>query len=199
VDSLAYVVTSGWASGISVYATVLVTGLAGRFGGLESVPHAFERTDVLIVAAVLAACEFVADKIPLVDSAWDVAHTVIRPAFAGVIGGLIAGQTGDLNEAVAAMLGGTTALTSHATKASLRMAVNASPEPVSNIALSLSEDTAVVGVLLLAVHHPWAALAVALVLLFASVLLATLAIRRIREGVRRFRSRFAGPTRPTDS
>jgi hypothetical protein len=199
VDSLAYVVTSGWASGISVYATVLVTGLAGRFGGLESVPHAFERTDVLIVAGVLAACEFVADKIPLVDSAWDVAHTVIRPAFAAVVGGLIAGETGDLNEAVAAMLGGTTALTSHATKASLRLAVNASPEPVSNIALSLVEDTAVVGVLLLAVDHPWAALAVALVLLFAGVVLVTLAIRRIREGVRRFRGRFAGPTRPTDS
>ena len=70
MESLAYVVTSGWASGISVYATVLVTGLAGRFGGLESVPGALERTDVLIVAAILAAVEFVADKVPYIDSAW---------------------------------------------------------------------------------------------------------------------------------
>lgn len=191
MESLAYVLTSGWASGISAYTTVLVFGLAGRFGGLETVPHALERTDVLIVAGVLAACEFVADKVPYVDSAWDVVHTVVRTTFAAVIGALIAGQAGDLNEALAAVLGGTTALASHGTKASLRLAVNASPEPVSNIALSLSEDTAVVAVLLLAINHPWAALAIAMVLLFAGVVLATLVIRRVRQGVRRFRSRFA--------
>jgi len=188
VDALAYVVTSGWASGISVYLTVFVTGLAGRYGGLESVPHVFERTDVLVLAAILAACEFVADKIPYLDSAWDAAHTVIRPVFGALIGGLIAGETGDLNEAFAAALGGTTAFGSHSTKASLRLAVNASPEPISNIAISLSEDAAVVGVLLLAIHHPWAALALALALLFFGVVLATLAIRRIRRGVGRLRS-----------
>jgi Domain of unknown function (DUF4126) len=190
VDALAYVVTSGWASGISVYATVLVTGLAGRFGGLESVPSGFERTDVLVLAAILATIEFVADKIPYVDSAWDAAHTVIRPAFGALVGGLIAGQTGDLNEVVGALLGGGTAFGSHATKSSLRLAVNASPEPVSNIVLSLSEDGAVVGVLLLAINHPWAALAIALVLLVFGALLATLAIRRIRRGLRRVRSRL---------
>jgi hypothetical protein len=194
VDALAYVVTSGWASGISVYTTVLVSGLAGRFAGLETVPHVFERTDVLVIAAVLAGCEFVADKIPYVDSAWDVVHTVIRTTFAAVIGALISGQAGDLNEALGAVLGGTTALTSHATKASLRLAVNASPEPFSNIALSLSEDTAVVGVLLLAIHHPWAALAIALALLLAGIVLATLVIRQIRQGLRRLQRRYAGPT-----
>lgn len=188
VEAIAYVVTSGWASGISVYATVLVTGLSGRFGGLDSVPHAFERTDVLILAAILAAFEFVADKIPYVDSAWDAVHTVIRPAFGALMGGLIAGETGDLNQAVAVLLGGGTAFGSHATKSSLRLAVNASPEPVSNIVLSLSEDGAVVGVLLLAIHHPWAALAIALVLLVFGALLAMLAIRRVRRGLSRFRS-----------
>lgn len=192
MESLAYVVISGWASGISVYATVLVTGLAGRFGGLDSVPQVFERTEVLVLAAILAALEFVADKIPFLDSAWDAAHTVIRPAFGALVGGLIAGETGDLNEALAAALGGTTAFGSHTTKASLRLAVNASPEPISNIVLSLSEDTALVSVLLLAVHHPWAALAIALVLLFFGAVLATLAIRRIRRGFRRLRSRLAG-------
>lgn len=186
---LAYVVISGWASGISVYATVLVTGLAGRYGGLESVPHAFERTDVLVIAAILAAIEFVADKIPYLDSAWDAVHTVIRPAFGALVGGLIAGETGDVNEALAAALGGTTAFGSHSTKASLRLAVNASPEPISNVALSLTEDTALVSVLLLAIHHPWAALAIALTLLFFGVALATLAVRRIRRGIRRMRAR----------
>jgi hypothetical protein len=194
VESLAYVLTSGWASGISVYATVLVTGLAGRYGGLDSVPHSLERTDVLVLAAVLAGCEFVVDKIPYVDSAWDFVHTAIRPAFAAVIGALLAGQAGDLNEAVGAVLGGTTAFASHGTKASLRLAVNASPEPVSNIGLSLSEDTAVVGVLLLAVDHPWAAAAIALTLLVAGVSIATLLIRRIRQGLGRLRSRFEGST-----
>jgi hypothetical protein len=192
VEALAYVVTSGWASGISVYTTVLVTGLAGRFGGLESVPPAFERTDVLIVAAVLAAIEFVADKIPYVDNTWDAVHTVIRPLFAAVLGGLIAGELGDMDEIVGALLGGSTALGSHATKASLRLAVNASPEPVSNIIVSLTEDAAVVGVLLLAVQHPWAALVIALVLLVAGVALATFAFRKVRQGVRRFRGRLSG-------
>jgi uncharacterized membrane protein len=193
MEALAYVVTSGWASGISVYVTVLVTGLAGRFGGLESVPPVFERTDVLIVATILAACEFVADKIPYVDSAWDAAHTVIRPAFGALVGGLIAGETGDLNQALGAALGGTTAFGSHATKASLRLAANASPEPFSNIALSLTEDGAVVAVLLLAIDHPWAALAIALALLLFGVLLATFAMRRIRRGWRRLRGHPGAP------
>jgi uncharacterized protein DUF4126 len=190
MDSLAYVLTSGWASGINVYATVLVTGLAGRYGGLDIVPHSLQRTDVIVVAAVLAACEFVADKIPYVDSAWDAVHTVIRPTFAAVVGALVAGHAGDLNQAVAAVIGGSTALTSHATKSSLRLAVNASPEPFSNIALGLSEDGAVVGVLLLAVHHPWTAAAIALALLSAGVVLGLVVMRRIRRGFQRFRARF---------
>jgi len=191
VEALAYVLTSGWASGISIYTTVLVTGLVGRFGGLDSVPTAVERTDVLLVAGILAALEFVADKIPYVDSASDLAHTAIRPAFAAVLGALIAGETGDLNEALAAVLAGTTALASHSTKASLRLALNTSPEPVSNVVLSLTEDSAVVGVLLLAVNHPWAALAIALFLLLVGILVAAFAIRRIRRGLRRVRDRYA--------
>jgi Domain of unknown function (DUF4126) len=190
MDALAYVLTSGWASGISVYATVLVTGLAGRIGGLENVPDVFQRTDVLIVAASLTGFEFVVDKIPYVDSAWDFVHTAIRPALAAVIGALISGQIGDLNEALGAVLGGTTAFATHGTKASLRLAANTSPEPVSNIALSLSEDTTLVGVLLLAINHPWVAAIVALTLLVAGVVIGTFLIRRIRQGLARLQSRF---------
>ena len=87
---------SGWTSGINAYLTVLVLGLLGRFAGFEDVPAGLQRTDVLIVAGVLALIEFVADKIPYVDSVWDVASTVVRPAAGAVIGALIAGANGDL-------------------------------------------------------------------------------------------------------
>jgi Domain of unknown function (DUF4126) len=182
MESLAYVLTSGWASGINVYATLLVIGLVGRYGDVEKVPDVLARTDVLLLTAVLTALEFVADKIPYVDSAWDAVHTVIRPTVGAILGALVAGEADDLGEAAGAVLGGTTALASHAAKASLRLAVNASPEPVSNVILSLSENAAVVGVLLLAIDHPWVALAIAGVLLVAAGLFAVLLIRTIRRG-----------------
>jgi uncharacterized protein DUF4126 len=192
VESVAYVLTSGWASGINVYATILVTGLLGRYGGVEGVPDVLERNEILLPAAALFAIEFVADKIPYVDNVWDAVHTAIRPTLAAVLGALLAGEANDLGEAVAAVLGGTTALASHAAKASLRLAVNASPEPVSNIGLSLAEDTVVVAVLLLAVDHPWWALAAAVVLLVSAASLGLFLIRRIRQFVRRLR----GPPAP---
>lgn len=187
MESLAYVLTSGWASGINVYATILVTGLLGRYGGVEGVPDVLERNEILLPAAALFAIEFVADKIPYVDNVWDAVHTAIRPTLAAVLGALLAGEANDLGEAVAAVLGGTTALASHAAKASLRLAVNASPEPVSNIVLSLAEDTVVVAVLLLAVDHPWWALAAAAVLLVGAASLGLFLIRRIRQFVHRLR------------
>ena len=192
MESLAYVLTSGWASGINVYATILVTGLLGRYGGVEGVPDVLERNEILLPAAALFAIEFVADKIPYVDNVWDAVHTAIRPTLAAVLGALLAGEANDLGEAVAAVLGGTTALASHAAKASLRLAVNASPEPVSNIVLSLAEDSVVVAVLLLAVDHPWSALAVAMVLLVAAASLGVFLIRRIQQFVHRLR----GPPAP---
>ena len=192
MESLAYVLTSGWASGINVYATILVTGLLGRYGGVEAVPDVLERNAVLLPAAALFAIEFVADKIPYVDNVWDAVHTAIRPTLGAVLGALLAGEANDLGEAVAAVLGGTTALASHAAKASLRLALNSSPEPVSNIVVSLAEDTVVVGVLLLAIDHPWWALAVAAVLLVASASLGVFLIRRIRQ----FLHRLRGPPAP---
>ena len=192
MESLPYVLTSGWASGINVYATILVTGLLGRYGGVEGVPDVLERTEVLLPAAALFAIEFVADKIPYVDNVWDAVHTAIRPTLGAVLGALLAGEANDLGEAVGAVLGGTTALASHAAKASLRLAVNASPEPVSNIVLSLAEDSVVVAVLLLAVDHPWWAVAVALVLLVGAASLGLFLIGRIRQFVQRLR----GPPAP---
>jgi Domain of unknown function (DUF4126) len=189
METLPYVLTSGWASGLNVYATVLVTGLLGRWGGVDGVPDALEQTEVLLAAATLFAVEFVADKIPYLDNVWDAVHTAIRPTLAAVIGALLAGEANDLNSAVAAVLGGGTAIASHGAKAGLRLAVNASPDPFSNIVLSVAEDSAVVGVLLLAVDYPWVALTIALVLLVTASTLAVLVLRKIRQVWRRLTQR----------
>ena len=174
------VFASGWASGVNAYAVVVLLGLLGRFGGVDTVPAALERTDVLLVAGGLYLAEFVADKIPYVDTFWDAVHTAIRPTVAAVIGVLISGDAGTLEQAVAATTGGTTAFVSHAVKTSLRMAVNTSPEPASNIAVSVAEDFTVAGVVTLAVFHPWVAAGVAAVLLLVGIVLAVLLVRRIR-------------------
>jgi hypothetical protein len=194
VDSLAYVITSGWASGLNVYATILVTGLLGRYGGVEGVPDVLQRTDVLIAAGALAAIEFVADKIPYVDSVWDAVHTAIRPTLGAVVGALLGGEAADLSGATGAVLGGGTALLTHASKAGLRLAVNASPEPFSNVALSLAENTAVVGVILFSVDHPWAALAIALTLLGGGMLFVVLLFRRVLRSWQRLWDRRGTPS-----
>ncbi|MER5352967.1 DUF4126 domain-containing protein [Kitasatospora sp. NPDC002551] len=184
--------TSGLASGINAYAVVLLLGLLGRFAGADSVPAALERTDVLLAAAALFLLEAVADKIPYVDSVWDVAHTVIRPVAGATVGALIAStDPGSLGEVAAGAMGGTTALVSHLVKASLRMAVNTSPEPASNIAVSLAEDVSVAGLVTLAIFHPWLAASIATVLLLIGILLVWFAINRIRAFRARRRERRA--------
>ncbi|MEV7600238.1 DUF4126 domain-containing protein [Kitasatospora sp. NPDC089797] len=189
---LPLIFTSGLASGINAYAVVLLLGLLGRFAGADSVPHALERTDVLIAAALLFLLEAVADKIPYVDTVWDAVHTVIRPVAGAVVGVLIASNDpGSLSEVAAGAMGGTTALVTHLVKASLRMAVNTTPEPFSNIAVSLTEDLSVAGLVTLAIFHPWAAASIAAVLLLAGLLLVRLAVNRIRAFRARRRERRA--------
>src|ERR687897_2775048 len=127
MEALPLAFTTGWASGINAYACVLILGLLGRFADLEDIPTALTRTDVLIAAGVLFAFEFVADKIPYVDSAWDTVSTLIRPTVGAVIAALMAGDASTLNQAVVAATGGVVALISPLTKASLRLAINTSP------------------------------------------------------------------------
>ncbi|MDY0812304.1 DUF4126 domain-containing protein [Kitasatospora purpeofusca] len=186
--------TSGLASGINAYAVVLLLGLLGRFGGADSVPPALERTDVLIAATVLFLLEAVADKIPYVDTVWDAVHTVIRPIAGATVGALIAAAAtdpGSLGEVAAGAMGGTTALVSHLVKASLRMAVNTSPEPASNIVVSLAEDFSVAGLVTLAIFHPWLAASISAVLLLVGLLLVWFAVNRIRAFRARRRERRA--------
>jgi hypothetical protein len=189
VSALAFVFSSGWASGLNCYLVVLVLGIADRVHDTSQVPDVLQRWDVLGVAGFLYAMEFVADKIPYVDSTWDAVSTAIRPTAGAVVGVLIAGQADSLNAAVAAVVGGGTALLSHSVKAGSRLAINASPEPLSNIAASLSEDAAVLGVVWFAIQHPRAAAAVAAVLLAGGLVLLYLLARLVRRGWRRWKGK----------
>lgn len=188
VDVLPLVLTGGWASGISAYATVLLLGLIGRTG-LAEVPDLLTRTDVLVVAGVLTAVELVADKVAWLDSAWDAVHTVIRPVVAAALGAVLAGQAETLEQAAAAGLAAAVALLTHAAKAGLRLGVNSSPEPVTNVAVSTAEDVSLAGVLLLATQAPWLAAAVALGLLAAMLGLTVWLWSRIRRVLARLRRR----------
>lgn len=173
---------SGWASGINAWGTVLVLGVIGRFAGVEGIPAGFQRTDVLIVVGVLCAIELVADKIPYVDSAWDSVSTVVRPIAGAAIGALYAGATGDLATITLASVGGITALISHLTKSGIRLAVNTSPEPFTNVAASAAGDVAVTGVATLVALAPVAAAAVVAVLMVVGLVVLYAIASRIRRG-----------------
>lgn len=188
MEALPLAFTTGWASGINAYACVLVLGLLGRFGGVDDVPTALTGNGVLIAAGALFAVEFVADKIPYVDSAWDTVSTVIRPTVGAVIAALMSGQASNLEQAVIVTTGGVVALVSHLVKSSLRLAINTSPEPVTNIAASSGEDVAVLGVVSLAAFHPTAALIVAGILLVLGLIGVFFALRAIRRGLARVKA-----------
>jgi hypothetical protein len=191
--------SSGVASGVNSYAAVLVLGLIGRFGHIAAIPPVLERPSVLAAAAVLYIGQFVVGKIPMLDSAWDVVHTAVRPVVGGAIGVVMA-QQAHANPAAtlaAAALGGGSALASHVVKTGVRVGVNASPEPFSNVVASLLEDLGVVGLVSYAVFHPVTAAIVAAVALAVGVALFALLASRIRRVWRRrrearLRQRHAG-------
>jgi hypothetical protein len=183
----------GWASGLRLWAVLLLTGAAGALGWVVLPPDLRVLQHPVVMAAVgtMAAVEFLADKIPFVDSLWDVLQTLVRiPGGALLAAGVFGG--GDPTwTAAAAVLGAALAANSHAAKASLRAAVNTSPEPFSNIALSVLGDAAVPTVLWLAVAHPYALLGIvavaALVMVATTVALVRflrLFVGRLRGGVR---------------
>jgi hypothetical protein len=187
MEMLPLAFTSGWTSGINAYATVLILGLLGRFAGFTEVPAGLQRTDVLIIAGVLTVVELVADKIPYVDSVWDMISTMVRPAAGAVIGALLAGNTSDLLTLALASVGGVTALVSHLVKSGLRLAINTSPEPVTNVAASVAGDLSVAGVSVFALLNPVVAAVIAVLLLIIGVVLTALLLSRIRRGWRAFR------------
>ncbi|GAB3035671.1 hypothetical protein GCM10011376_18430 [Nocardioides flavus (ex Wang et al. 2016)] len=187
MDALALTFSSGWASGINAYLVVLVLGISDRLGSFAEIPDALGRWDVLAAAGFLYAMEFIADKVPFIDSTWDAISTAIRPTAGAVIGVLLAGDASTLDQAVLGVVGGGTALLSHLVKASSRLAINASPEPVTNVVASLTEDAVVLVVVWFAIEHPRTAAAVAGVLLLLGLVAVVLLARLVRRGWRRWK------------
>lgn len=173
---LALAATLGLASGLRLYAVLFLTGLAGQLGWV-ALPAGLQilQTPLLLWGSgALMAIEFGADKVPLVDSLWDAVHSFIRiPAGAALAYGVFGGGDAQAWALLAALAGGSLAATAHAAKASTRAAANHSPEPFSNWGLSLAGDALVPGLLWLAWAHPWAAIAmvVLLVLTMLSIIL----------------------------
>lgn len=162
------------AAGINLYATVAILGLASRYGWVQ-LPEQFKVFDnewIIGAAAVLYAIEFVADKIPWVDSIWDSVHTLIRPVGGAMIAVAAMGEHSPVVTGFIALLGGTVAAGSHATKAGTRVAANTSPEPFSNWFLSLGEDAFVIGLSFIALKYPLVALAVSVVIVLLMVFTA---------------------------
>ena len=180
----------GWASGLRLYAVVFLTGLAGWLGWVQLPAglQVLQSPVLLAVSGALVLVEFLADKIPWVDSAWDTVHTAIRiPAGAALAYGVFGGDEATWG-AVAALLGGSLAATAHAAKAATRAAANTSPEPFSNIGLSLLGDAFVPSMLWLSVNQPlwfFALLAVGLVVMVAAIVLLSRFLRGLAGRVRR--------------
>jgi hypothetical protein len=177
-----------FAAGINLYATIAILGLASRFGWVSLPPqyHVFDSNWIIGGAIALYLIEFVADKIPWVDSVWDAVHSVVRPIGGAAIAVATLGDASPTVETFVALTGGALAASTHFSKAGTRVLANASPEPFSNWALSLGEDAFVVGLGLLALKYPAAAAIVVLVCLSVIVAFSVWIVRLVR---RRFSRR----------
>ena len=171
------------AAGINLYATVAILGIAQRVGWV-TLPEQFKVFDhdwVIATASVLYVIEFVADKVPWIDSIWDSIHTLIRPVGGALIAVASLGQASPLLTGLVALLGGTIAAGSHATKAGTRVAANTSPEPFSNWFLSIIEDAFVIGLSFITLKFPLIALGVSVTI----VILIAMTARSIWKWLRR--------------
>jgi hypothetical protein len=179
------------AAGVNLYATVALIGLASRFGWVSLPPEyaIFDNNWVIGLSLLLYAVEFVADKIPWVDTLWDTVHTFIRPIGGAAVAVAALGDASPTMTVLVALLGGTVAAGAHATKAGTRVVVNTSPEPFSNWLVSLAEDGFVVALGLLALKYPLAALVVSSIVIVGMLVLATVLVRA-------FRRRFGGTMAP---
>jgi hypothetical protein len=183
----ALVVAASFAAGLNIYATVLTLGILARTQwvalppGLDSLGH----TWVLVVCGIMFAMEFVADKIPAFDMVWNALHTVIRVPIAALVAYHASSQLTPQMQILATAIGAAIALAAHGSKTAVRAAVTPSPEPISNIALSTTEDAAAIGLTWFATHHPFLAASVALVFLVAAILAARTLLRAIQRPLRK--------------
>jgi putative Mn2+ efflux pump MntP len=171
-----------FAAGLNLYATVAILGLASRFDWVSLPPQfkVFDNDIVIGAAIVMYIIEFVADKIPWVDSIWDGVHTVIRPIGGALIAVATLGHASPAVQGLVALLGGSLAAGTHLTKAGTRAVANASPEPFTNWLLSLSEDAFVVGLGFVALKYPAVAALVVLMCLTLMVIFAAWIVRAVR-------------------
>jgi hypothetical protein len=187
LPEIAVAAALAWASGLRLYLVLLAAGLAGRYGGVDLPVHleVLESPLVLGAAGFMVLSEFVADKVPWLDSLWDAIHTFIRIPAGAALAAAVFGDSGQAVTLAAAILGGTLAASSHFAKAGSRALINTSPEPVSNVAASLTEDALAIGGLWIAFHYPLLFVALLLAFLAAAALLAVKlagALRRWRGG-----------------
>jgi Domain of unknown function (DUF4126) len=185
---------SAWLSGINLYATVVTLGILERFdlvklpGGLTMLGEWW----VIGLAGILYAIEFIADKIPAIDTAWDAIHTFIRVPAGAVLAASAFAEFDPAVKIAAMIMGGGIALSSHGTKAATRLAANTSPEPFSNIALSLGEDALAFGSAILMAFYPVAILIVVVIFLIVALWLLPKIFRALRRLLMRARSIFGG-------
>jgi hypothetical protein len=183
----ALVIAASFAAGLNIYATVLTLGILARTHwvalppGLDSLGH----TWVIVTCAIMFAIEFVADKIPGFDMIWNVLHTIIRVPIAALVAYNATSQLNPQMQLIATTLGACIALATHTSKTAVRAAVTPSPEPVSNIALSTSEDFVAVGLTWFATHHPFLAAAIAILFLAGAFAAARALLRAIQKPLRR--------------
>ncbi len=202
IDIIAMTLGVAWASGINLYAAILVMGIMGAGGYTELPPSLTVLQDpmVLMAAGIMYFVEFFADKIPGVDSGWDAIHTFIRIP-AGAMLAVGAAQGLEINQAAelaAALLGGSLAATSHLTKASTRLVLNASPEPITNATASIVEDLAVIGGLWTALNYPIAFIIFIFVFVLFAIWLLPKLWRAIKDIVVTIRSWFGKKTDVAD-
>ena len=183
----ALVIAASFAAGLNIYATVLTLGILARTQwvalppGLDSLGH----TWVLVVCGIMFALEFVADKVPGFDLVWNTLHTVVCVPIAALVAYHASSQLTPQMQILATAIGAVVALAAHGSKTALRTAVTPSPEPISNIALSTTEDAAAVGLTWFATHHPLIAAGVALVCLAATIIAARALLRAIQRPLRK--------------
>lgn len=184
---LGAILGSGWASGLNLYGVVALLGIGGRMDWIDT-PTGLQQWWVIGVAVFMFLIEFVADKVPLVDSVWDSVHTFVRPVGAATLAIILAGDQPSARKVLMALASGTLALTSHGAKATTRLAANTSPEPFSNIGLSVIEDVIVAAMIWLVAKAPVAAGVLAVLL---GILCALIVWRLWRFAKRLFRGRPA--------
>lgn len=191
-----FLIATSFAAGLNAYATVAALGLLARAGALTLPPSLMVLRDWPVIAAAVAlfAIEFVADKIPVFDLVWNALHTAVRVPIAALLAYQATAQLPLEGQVLSTILGGTIALVAHTGKTAARVAVTPSPEPISNIALSLGEDAAAVSLTWFAAHHPYLAAAIALLGVAAVLLSIRTVVRLVGRWLTQARARtMAGP------